>query len=566
MRALRSLALPLLVALPPLFWVIDATNRASLTTLGRDQGIFQYVAWALKNGAVDYRDVRDVTGPLTHLVHLTFLALGGGDEHRFRSLDLLVTGLCFAFAGACLPGIATKRAPRIAERAGWAFAAWVILSGQYLMYLYWDLAQRESFFDWFMLSGVALQLVAQKSGRRGLLVVCGALSAIPWFGKPTYVLFTVVQAFALIVDRDMPLPRPRALLFFAAGCAAGASSQLAFLLACGDVRAFLRIYLVDVPAMYRFMLPRSAVEILSLSWGGTVAALSLLTSLAVIGLVLDRQMPRRAIGVALVPLAGIGSVLAQAKGFPYHFHPVTAGLHFAWLMLVVWLWERFRQRGIGYVRLVPWIAGAALSLKIAVALPDSPHVTDLWILAKAHDSEERASHDYLVYFRDKDFFPWEMHEAATYVREHTQPSDRVQTYGMDAYMLFLAQRLSATPYIYVYDLNPDAALGGSWMPDGLRPNATEAAKIKALRDAHEADLLARVKKDPPAAWVFFDKAPLTSEEDAFDDFSEHCPESAVWVKEHYRETAAFGEDHVWLRNDVASGVAAGDGGGEANPR
>src|SRR5215469_12540906 len=101
----RLLLAPLAIALPPLFWVVDATRRASFTTLGRDQGIFQYVAWAIGRGAVDYRDVRDVNGPLTHLIHFVFLRLGGGDEHRFRCLDLAATGVSFAFAGACLPGL-----------------------------------------------------------------------------------------------------------------------------------------------------------------------------------------------------------------------------------------------------------------------------------------------------------------------------------------------------------------------------------------------------------------------------------------------------------------------------
>ena len=110
-RLLRTLLAPLVIALPPLFWVVSATERASRTPLGRDQGIFQYVGWALRQGQVDYRDVRDVNGPLTHLVHVVLLALGGADEHRFRVLDLVVTGASFAFAGGCLAGArhATRR-------------------------------------------------------------------------------------------------------------------------------------------------------------------------------------------------------------------------------------------------------------------------------------------------------------------------------------------------------------------------------------------------------------------------------------------------------------------------
>ncbi|HWL84707.1 MAG TPA: hypothetical protein VNO21_02835, partial [Polyangiaceae bacterium] len=95
-----------------------------------------------------------------------------------------------------------------------------------------------------------------------------------------------------------------------------------------------------------------------------------------------------------------------------------------------------------------------------------------------------------------------------------------------------------------------------WMPDGLRPNPKQADVISGMRDAHERDMLARLKSAPPAAFVFFDKAPLTSNESAVADFTEHCPESAAWVRDHYRETAAFGEDHVWMRKDMPEVAAA----------
>src|ERR1700733_15418851 len=139
-RLLPAIVPALIVALPPLFWVLDATNRASLTTLGRDQGIFQYLAWALEHGAKDYRDVRDVNGPLTHLIHLVFLHLGGADEHRFRVLDLTFTGLCFAGVGACLPGLSLERDapyPSFAERIAWGFASLVVLGAQYMHYIFW---------------------------------------------------------------------------------------------------------------------------------------------------------------------------------------------------------------------------------------------------------------------------------------------------------------------------------------------------------------------------------------------------------------------------------------------
>src|SRR5688500_18120637 len=89
-RAVRSLVAPLVLAFPAVVWVWDATVRASYASLGRDQGIFQYVAWAAGKGDRLYRDVRDVNGPVVAMVHGLFQALGGADEHRFRTLDLLV--------------------------------------------------------------------------------------------------------------------------------------------------------------------------------------------------------------------------------------------------------------------------------------------------------------------------------------------------------------------------------------------------------------------------------------------------------------------------------------------
>jgi hypothetical protein len=563
----RPLVLPLVIALPPLAWVIEATRRASLETLGRDQGIFQYIAWAIGRGAKDYRDIRDVNGPLTHLVHMVFLALGGADEHRFRVLDLTVTGVSFAVVGACLPGLSRPighRAPTVLERLAWAFAAWVVLSAQYLRYLFWDLAQRESFFDWFMLVSVGLQLAAQSPLRnarlRGpLLFLAGALSLIPWFGKPTYALFTLLQCLTFLLSGMRGQDTRRDLRTFGLGGLAGSMTQLVFLLVYADVGSFLRIYFVDVPRLYRFIWPRTAIDALTATGLAGVSSLGIASSVVMVGLILDGQIPRRLLAVALVPIGGILSVIVQAKGFPYHFHPVSAGLYLQGLVLVLWLSEQVGRPGLrvpqavrGLLRMVPFGAAAALSLAVVTGLLVSPHLENWWILQKGITAELRQSRDYLVYFRTTDFFPWELRQTAEYLRAHTRPDETVQVYGMDPYLLFLAQRLSATPYIYAYDLDVDAALTGSNLPDGLHPTWQQAERIRELRDEHERDFLARLEAAPPAAFVFLNRSPLiTDDDDAWQDFAEHSPVSASWVASHYEQTAVFGEDRVWMRRDVA---------------
>jgi hypothetical protein len=568
-RALSPLSVPLIVAIPPFLWVREAMRHAALETLGRDQGIFQYVAWAVRHGARDYRDVRDVNGPLTHLIHLVFQMLGGADEHRFRVLDLTITSVTFALVGACLPGLSLtrdQRAPSFAERIAWGFAGWVILGAQYMHYIFWDQAQRESFFDWFMLSSCAIQLYVQSRApsrrTRPLLGLAGALSLIPWFGKPTYALFTVAQLVTLLADRDFALPLRARLSSFFGGAILGSLTQVAYLVAFADIGAFLHIYFVDVPALYRFIWPRTPVDILSLSGYATSAALAIVTSVSMIGLIIDRQLPARTLAVALIPLCGLVSVVVQAKGFPYHFHPVSAGLYLEWLVIVVWLWERHgrdsvtREEARGIARLIPFAAAAALALAVATGVQTSSHLMNRWILAKGTSPELRVSRDYLVYFQTIDFFPWELRETARYLRDHTTPTDRVQEYGMDPYLLFLAERESATPYIYAYDLDVDAALAGSDLPDGLRPDGYESQRIRDIRDVHEADFFARLESAPPAAFVFMDKAPLMTElDDAWLDFAEHNPKSAPWVMEHYKQTAIFGDDRVWLRRDLSEGIA-----------
>lgn len=556
----------LLVILPAIAAVVRATERASWASLGRDQGIFQYVAWAVSEGEVLYRDVRDVNGPVITMVHSLFQLLGGRDEHRFRVLDLFFTSCSFLIAGACVPlfvtGIdsAKPRRPPMVTHLSWAVATWVALSAQYLVYGFWDTAQRESFLDWFMLvSLVMFALIRFDRGDRYakvLHVIAGALSFVPWLGKPTFAIFTLAQIVTLLFfSRGEPSTkreRLRHLSWFVGGGVLGALPALLFLLVRGDLRSFVKITFVDVPTMYRFIWPRPASAILFLPGYRTVAELAAATSIGLLLLIVLRRLPRRAIPIALMPALGLLSVVVQAKGFPYHFHPVTLGTTFGWVVAIAALWNwRAKKRSEVTIALRlavvvgAIVVGARASVLASVApYPDPPPASE-------RDAASLESGARLAAFDRVDFFPRALRDAARYVETRTGPTDRVQTYGMDAYLLFLANRKSATPYVYAYDLNADAALAGSYDPGGIHPTEAESARIRALRDAHADDLLARLENAPPAAFVFIDRSPLMSYVDAVRDFAVHCPTAARWVAANYRQTADFEGIRVWLRNDVA---------------
>jgi hypothetical protein len=520
-RAPRVAAVALAMSAP---WVVPAMRDASWAALGRDQGIFQYVAWAAGEGDRLYRDVRDVNGPVVPLIHALFQALGGADEHRFRVLDLAVTSLSFAFAGACLPRIVALRG-RV-DGPLWALGGFAVLMAQYLAYGFWDTAQRESFFDWFVLAAVALQAA---SNHPRAIAVSGALSCVPWLGKPTYVLFTLVQAITILLGND----RWQRTVRFVLGGLAGLALPSVYLLARGDVRAWARITFIDVPTMYRFIWPRPASAILSLPGYTSTAAIAIAVSTVLVFSIVIRALPIRALPVALFPLIGLVSVIVQAKGFPYHFHPVTLGSTYGALLAVACI--------AGRPRAIAWIGAAlaaALSVRASIHARSAPY---------APAPEETKREEHIALHERVDFFPIALREAAAYLDAHTAPDERVQTYGMDPYVLFMARRRSATPYIYAYDLDADAALYGSFDPGGLRPDTEQRRRIAELRDAHARDLLERLERAPPAAFVFIDRSPLLVDADAWLDFRSHCPAAAAWVERHYRPAVRFDAFQVWMR-------------------
>jgi hypothetical protein len=370
---------------------------------------------------------------------------------------------------------------------------------------------------------------------------------LPWFGKATYALFTFTQIAALMID-DLPqiTLKSRSKMMIG-GAIMGAIIPVLFLLIYADVGSFLRLYFVDVPTLYRFIWPRTMSEMFSVERGhSTQVVLAIVTTCVMIGMIIERHLPKRALAIALMPACGLLSVIAQAKGFDYHFHPVTSGIAVQWLTIVIWSWERFREERRLTARLVPFALSGALGVYVAVMMTGSPHFKSTWL----DDRTSLANRETPAYFnayRFPDFFPWEIRQAAAYLKANTSPNDTIQTYGMDPYVLFLAERKSATPYIYAYDLNADAELAGGFLSSALHPNASQTKVIEDARDAHDADLRARLMKEPPAAFVFFDRAPLISSLDAWSDFETHCRETAAWVLANYEETTRFGDVRVWMR-------------------
>jgi hypothetical protein len=552
----------LVVAAVVLPAIADLARIASRSPFGRDQGIFHYAGWALLQGEVLYRDVRDVNGPLTALVHAALIAVGAGDEVLFRTVTLVIDAASFAIVGALLPGLAhpgVDRPPRPswAARAAWAAAAVASLGAQYLTYDYWHSTQRETFCDWFMFPAVAAtvaglawfagETAARAAARARLaLAAAGALGAIACAGKPTYLALLAACAASVVVAGGAALPRRARIGWFGGGVAAGGLVVLVALALVGDVPAFLRVSLVDVPAMYRFIWPQPLDWFFGRNPRSAELWLGAIGSVVLVAAIVLRRLPRRALVIALLPAACILALVAQRKGFSYHHHPLSAAVRLQVLLVAVWACEaassargRWIDRGL---------AAVATAGVIALGLGDaarSPHRFHRGVLSGPR-GPERETPAYFAGFPERDFHPWDMRLSARWLREHTPDGARVQTYGMDPYLLYLADRRSATPYIYSYDLSVGAALAGG--PD-LKPGPAEADAILAMQREHEDDLLRRLGAAPPAAFVLVDGSPTMSVLDAEGDLRGWCPRTAAWLDAEYELAAHFGAFRIFTPRD-----------------
>jgi hypothetical protein len=564
LRAVRSNAriiAALLIVLPAVSFTASALWKSVHAPFGRDQGIFQYVAWALTKGERDYVDFREINGPLIHIIHLIFYKLGGGDEYVFRCFDVALTSIVYFGVGLALPGLGWKHGdaivrPSATTRIAWGAASWVVLSGYYLLFHWWDHAQREGFYNLFIMSSMALQLQGQlPSGhgpkvRRAFFVLAGAASSIPWFGKPTCVIFTAAQLLGIFLDKDSPERRVVAMSYFSAGCVLGAVPMVAFVVIFGDVGAYLRILLFEVPRIYGYIWPKTMAESYE-AWGNaprlnygfaTAAVATLLSALGV--------TPRRFLPMTFFLLGAIVTFFLQAKGFPYHLHPIVAAYHLVWLGLVVVVVERATVSRVRFALVASGSAAALVGYQVTEEARLCSSANPIWYehAKTAADRLEKLPQD----FNGWDYYAWDIRRAAAFARAATPSDDRIQMYAMDPYFLFLAERLSASPYIYGFELNVDSALLGG---RARKPSERDRAWLVETAKRHEREMLGALERRPPAAFVFIDNQPFSYPQDAAADFVTHCPDAYAWARSRYTPSRQFGKVRIWLRNDLIDAAA-----------
>ena len=460
----RSLVVPLAIALPPLYWVArghrarvarrrwGATRASSSTSRGRSRG-----------ATVDYRDVRDVNGP-AHAPRPPRLP-----RARRRRRAPLPRASTWRHRrgvrrdGRVLAGLCARAARRrCLERAAWAARG---------------VGHAERAVPALRATGTSRSARASSTGsccrawrcsssrrrrgardrRRGSPVGRRGCSRCRRAERRALVRQADVRALhAAAARRARARPRSscregKAPAFFALGGARRrGDAARAALVWYGDMRAFVhdpaRRRAGDVPVHLAALGRRHLLGAVARDAGHLRdrAARSSLLALVVGG-----EMPPRAIAaVALLPIAALVSVVVAGQGLsvplsPRHRAACTSS-------------GSSSRRGSPSERGSAQAAGSRwCAWRPSRSAPSCAHARrdgDAGLAAHPRHmarsgarapprSARRA--EYFAHFPRPDFFPFELRQAAAYLREHTRPLDRVQTYGMDPYLLFLARRLSA---------------------------------------------------------------------------------------------------------------------------
>jgi len=474
---------PLLTAAVCLVATIHALYTLTFAILGRDQGIFQYVAWAMRHGERTYRDFHEINGPLPHAWHMLLQRFGGEDEHVFRTLDTLFLVLMYALASLTLPEWVGSRVPRAASatRAAWALAGIGALGAQYATYDWWHTSQREGFYSVLTFASLAFQAMAHAARRpqRALVwfFLTGIATSLTWFGKPPCVVFTFLQIAVLVLDRaSVTLPLRRALSAAIAGALLVTAGMLAFELVYGDVLQGIHV-LSTVPLLHHTIWNKSLVDSYHAYGNAPRLDWAMGTTGAFVIAYFWLRLPRRTLLALVLPVGGFAVFALQGKGFPYHLHMLTLGTAVTQLVLLAALARRAEHR-----TKLAWVVAVG-AVALGFKCRDDAHLSQSeksdWSEVGATPAA-RTTRAYLERFPWGDFFPADMRDAAAFVRERTRPDDRVQTYGLDPYFLFLARRQSASPVIYDFELNVDAALEGG---SGAMPTEATRAALRAHRDA-----------------------------------------------------------------------------------
>jgi len=288
-----------------------------------DATIFHFIAGQMNMGAVPYRDIVDINMPLTYDIHAAVVAIGGMSDLAWRIFDLtgaaVISALILMLVGP-------------AGRAAAVLAMLTVLVA-HLLHSAYAAGQRD-----FLISilAVAVALVSARAAedqqcRQLYLLLAGALAMTAASIKPSGILLLFLPVVATKLHwREMIL-----ILLGAAGVGLLVFGTLAVQ---GGLGAFITM-LSELLPLYASIAgdARSVPAILkAVAWMAPIGGLAVAAALS-----LGAPKPPRVRVMIGLTAFGLIHLLAQRKGWSYHFYPLGIGLACwgAWSLAALPTWS-----------------------------------------------------------------------------------------------------------------------------------------------------------------------------------------------------------------------------------
>jgi hypothetical protein len=424
-----------------------------LYPFGRDQGNYAYAAWVWLKGGMLYSDVYTFKPPMTALTHALALALFSETMTSIRILDLVWTFL--TALTICYISIYLFKDRLIGIVSGGSYAL------LYYMLSYWHTAQTDGWVNLFAALAVLVTLkstqINTSEERKRLmlrLLLVGVLLGVGVLFKYTAAIMVLPVVYAWVF-----MGKNRQLYFLAviAGGAVAIMFNFAWLAYEGALPHFMEIQFGFIPSyvsstggdqtiftdlvkLYLKLLHKKILlfGILSVSLGGLLLVIHRLTYAG--------KTERH--GIVLVFLwiaAGMISTIAQGKYFTYHYlmvlAPVSILMGYVIASGVLLLLDKMGTRQ-AFKKIIP---GAVFLMGIFVVNVVHPYaelatslkhgLKEYWL------SRYNLPHDYNVH---------DIILMSDWLKEKTEPNEKVFVWGYDPTITFLAEREISSRFLYNY--------------------------------------------------------------------------------------------------------------------
>jgi hypothetical protein len=506
-------AAPVLVAL--------LLSPTLLYPFARDQAVFTYVGKVIAEGGMPYRDAWDLKPPGIYLAYAALWRLSGGDAFTIMAVTRVADVLI-----ACLTGVQLALlGSRLGSRwTGIAAAGWY--AALYLQETYWGMAQAESWANPLILLAVLALWNSEASTRIAHTALAGVALGIAACVKPTALLSVVPFLFAIAAPGGRIASGRRLLILLAMCGAMSVGLVVLWLKAGGAWEAFVDIQQGFVAPYSRLHAPDVWKRIqnvfgYTLGWSRDHWAP---VALAIAGGVWSRKGPTRSLRhhvAAALGFAWLG-VCIQNKYFGYHWQPV---LPFLALLAAV-------GTGAVFERLYPlvdrrWAVITPLAWALTVAGGEFTAAAGRFVGAvPAVEWNSRFGPP------GKGDYSFEAdRQVAEWLKEHSNPEDRVLVWGFEPAIYLLADRRCPTRFFFNVPVAVD-----------FTPQSWRDELLRTLK-ANPPEWLIVVRNDP-IPWA---NGRTDNSESQLNDW----PEVNRFVEEHYAAETQIEDFRIMRKTRLA---------------